>query len=124
MLVWVQVPGRLENVPDVILAPPPLGVAQVPSPRQKVEDDADVPLLRLVTGRFPVTSAPARFTAELVTVCVDPAKCAMPTPGEDATTHVVQVSVRLLDKAPPPPNGDVVLTVRAVGTKDPPAVST
>jgi hypothetical protein len=29
----------------------------VPSPRQKVELDADVPLLRFVTGKFPVTSA-------------------------------------------------------------------
>ena len=35
--------------------PPPAGVAQVASPRQKVEEEADVPLLRLVTGRFPVT---------------------------------------------------------------------
>ena len=33
----------------------PEGVAQVPSPRQKVVDDAPVPLLRLVTGRLPVT---------------------------------------------------------------------
>jgi len=34
---------------------PPDGVAQVPSPRQKVVLDADVPLLRLETGRLPVT---------------------------------------------------------------------
>ena len=32
-----------------------LGVAQVPSPLQKVVLDALVPLLRFVTGRFPVT---------------------------------------------------------------------
>ena len=34
---------------------PPLGVAQVPSPRQKVAEEADVPEFRLVTGRLPVT---------------------------------------------------------------------
>ena len=31
------------------------GVAQVPSPRQNVEADADVPLFKFVTGRLPVT---------------------------------------------------------------------
>ena len=36
-------------------SPVPVGVAQVPSPRQKVDADALVPLFRLVTGRFPVT---------------------------------------------------------------------
>ena len=35
----------------------PLGVAQVPSPRQNVELLADVPLFRLATGRFPATPA-------------------------------------------------------------------
>jgi len=34
---------------------PPEGVAQVPSPLQNVVLDADVPLFKLVTGRFPVT---------------------------------------------------------------------
>ena len=41
--------------------PPPLGVAHVPSPRQNVALDAPVPLLRLVTGKLPVTSL-ARLT--------------------------------------------------------------
>ena len=53
---------------------PPEGAAQVPSPLQNVEDDALVPELRFVTGRFPVTSALAKFTAEDVTACVLPAK--------------------------------------------------
>jgi hypothetical protein len=35
--------------------PPLAGVAQVPSPRQKVVADALVPPLRFVTGRLPVT---------------------------------------------------------------------
>ncbi len=38
------------------------GVAQVPSPRQKVELVADVPLFNLFTGKLPVTSV-AKFTA-------------------------------------------------------------
>jgi hypothetical protein len=36
-------------------SPLPEGVAQVPSPRQKVDDEALVPLFKFVTGRFPVT---------------------------------------------------------------------
>jgi hypothetical protein len=35
--------------------PPPAGVAHVASPRQNVEPEAEVPLLRFVTGRFPTT---------------------------------------------------------------------
>lgn len=60
-----------------------------------------------VAGRRPVTSEPARLTAELVTVCVDPAKWAIPAPGDEASTHEVQVKVKELpnDTAPPPPNG-------------------
>lgn len=42
---------------------PPEGVAQVPSPRQNVLDEAPVPLFRLPTGRLPVTSV-ASDTAE------------------------------------------------------------
>jgi hypothetical protein len=65
----------------------PAGVAHVPSPRQNVELEAEVPEFRFPTGRFPVTSALARLTALLVQVCVDPAKWQSPTPGEDATTR-------------------------------------
>ena len=44
------------------LAPAELaGVAHVPSPRQKVEDEAEVPLFRFDTGRLPLTSE-ARLT--------------------------------------------------------------
>ena len=50
--VWV-VPLRPFN--DVI--PVAGGLAHVPSPLQNVELEALVPLFRLVTGRFPVTSA-------------------------------------------------------------------
>ena len=34
---------------------PAVGVTQVPSPRQKVEAEALVPLFKLVTGKLPVT---------------------------------------------------------------------
>jgi len=37
--------------------------AQVPSPRQYVEDDADVPLFKLATGKLPVTPV-ARETCD------------------------------------------------------------
>jgi hypothetical protein len=40
---------------------PPEGIAQVPSPRQKVEAEAPCPPFRLLTGRLPATSVP-RFT--------------------------------------------------------------
>lgn len=47
-------------VPLVIAVEPMIrlaaeGAAHVPSPRQNVDDDADVPELRLPTGRLPLT---------------------------------------------------------------------
>ena len=39
----------------LVTVPAPAGAAQTPSPRQKVEEEALVPELRFVTGRFPVT---------------------------------------------------------------------
>lgn len=43
------------NVCATLVTDPTPATAQVPSPRQKVEADAPVPLLRFATGRFPVT---------------------------------------------------------------------
>ena len=43
------------GVPEFDTFPPPAGVAQVPSPRQKVELDAEVPPFSRAIGRFPVT---------------------------------------------------------------------
>jgi hypothetical protein len=48
-----------------------VGVAQVPSPRQKVVDDADVPELRLVTGRLPVTPVDSGSPVALVSVTAE-----------------------------------------------------
>jgi hypothetical protein len=56
-------------VPEVVMVPPvmgavvamlvtlplPAGVAQIPSPRQNVDDEAKVPLFRCDTAKFPVT---------------------------------------------------------------------
>jgi hypothetical protein len=55
----------VEIEPEVETFPPPDGVAHVPSPRQKVDDDADVPELRLPTGKLPVTP-PAPPAARLI----------------------------------------------------------
>jgi hypothetical protein len=52
------------SVPAVTF-PPPAGEAQTPSPRKKVDEFAPVPLLRFVTGRFPVTP-PAPEAARLI----------------------------------------------------------
>jgi hypothetical protein len=39
----------------LVTVPAPAGVAQLPSPRQKVEDEAESPEFRFPTGRFPIT---------------------------------------------------------------------
>ena len=49
-----------------VTVPAPAGVAQLPSPRQKVVADAPVPLLRLVTGRLPVTPVVSGKSVALV----------------------------------------------------------
>lgn len=64
-LFWMTLPVVLSNRARALSVeedgpvtspdPPPAGVAHVPSPRQKVEDDAPVPLFRFATGRLPVT---------------------------------------------------------------------
>ena len=49
LVIVTPLPTTLVTVP----APP--GVTHVPSPRQNVEDDAPVPLFRLLVDRLPVT---------------------------------------------------------------------
>ena len=46
-------PLTIDVVP--IVSAPAAGADHVPSPRQNVDDEALVPLLRFVTGRLPVT---------------------------------------------------------------------
>jgi hypothetical protein len=41
------------DAPEPTILPPPLGVAHVPSPRQKVVPDAPVPEFKLATGKLP-----------------------------------------------------------------------
>jgi hypothetical protein len=52
--------------------------AQVPSPRQYVDDDAEVPLLRLVTGKFPVTPVDNGNPVAFVSVPLDGVPSAPP----------------------------------------------
>ena len=85
----------------------PEGVAQVPSPLQNVEDDAEVPELRFVTGRFPVTPV-AKDTfvivlfEPLITLFVsvsEPANVeSVPVVG--SVTFVAPVVVRVKEFAP------------------------
>ena len=93
--------AALVLVPPLIAENPIEIAAHVASPRQKVDDDADSPEFKCDTPRFPVTSAFARFTAEEVTVWVLPAKCAIPAPGDEATTQVAQPIVPLVVNVPP-----------------------
>jgi hypothetical protein len=53
---------------EILLPPPPAGVAHVPSPLQKVTDDALVPEFRFPTGRFPVTPVVSGKPVALVRV--------------------------------------------------------
>lgn len=59
---------------EVVATPPPVppdGVAHVPSPRQKVDADAFVPLLRFPTGRLPVTPEESGNPVAFVSVAAD-----------------------------------------------------
>lgn len=67
----------------VIVSVPVLAV--IPSPLMLVWFASATAMFAV--GRTPLTSAVSE-TAELVTVCVDPTKCAIPAPGEDALTTV------------------------------------
>jgi len=60
----------------------------------------DVPVATLAAGSSPVTSA-VKDTRDDVTVCVLPAKCAIPTPGEEETTQVAHPMVPVVVIGPP-----------------------
>jgi hypothetical protein len=77
----------------------------------------NVPLLTpsppLAGPKIPVTSA-VSDTSELVTVCVLPAKWAIPAPGVVATTHVGQPAVPVVRTVPPVRGALNVREVKAV----------
>ena len=54
--VMVNIVGAVSPTEVTVPVPPDAGVAHVPSPRQNVVPLALVPLFKLATGRFPVTS--------------------------------------------------------------------
>ncbi len=102
-----------------VTVPAPAGVAHVPSPRQKVDPEALVPLFRCATPRLPVTSLDARSTAELVSACAALAKCAKPAAWAAA---VVQVGHEIVpdDTMVPPEIGEVVATLVTLPPPPPP----
>ena len=51
-LVVIGPPVSPVPEPTLVTVPVPVGVAQVPSPRQNVEDDAPVPPFKTPTGRL------------------------------------------------------------------------
>jgi hypothetical protein len=112
----------------LVTLPPAAGVAQVPSPRQNVDAFALVPLLRLVTGRLPVTSvtrltapndgSPTALPCKTVVVVPSDASTVLACPplptikrftvsAAALVTQVKQVIVPLVVIVPPP-MGEVV----------------
>jgi hypothetical protein len=87
-----------------LVTPVPDGVAQVPSPRQKVEPLADVPELRLATGRLPVTSADSDTAPNVGAPAALPCRTVVVVPSE-----AIGVGV-----APAPPPRTSALAVRAI----------
>ena len=77
--------------------PVPAGVPHVPSPRQKVDDVAEVPLFKFVTGRLPVTPVvsgnPVAFVS--VTLVGVPSKGVTNVGDVDSTTDPVPIGARL-----------------------------
>jgi hypothetical protein len=102
--VVVTVPpvsGELNTI--LVTVPLPGGADHVPSPRQKVEALALTPPARLVTGKFPVTSA-ARFTA---------AKLGRPAALPCNNVVVVPVEAKVCSPCDPLPT-TMALAVRAL----------
>ncbi len=93
----------------LVTVPLVAGADQTPSPRQKVEALADVPLFKLVTGKLPVTPETKDI---FVTVLFDPfmvllVKVSVPAnvanvPVVGSVTFVVPVSVLVYAKLPEP----------------------
>src|SRR6185436_16738820 len=94
------VPSNIATRVSVVLlielktSPPPGVVAQTPSPRQNVDDEADVPLLRFATGKFPEMVEAPRLIVKPAPVA--PPVSVLTLVSEDAVTaelSVVPVSV-------------------------------
>lgn len=77
------------NVWATLVTVPEPTDAQVPSPRQNVEEDAEVPELRLVTGRFPVTPVVKGRPVALVKVPLNGVPNAPPFTTNEPTEPVL-----------------------------------
>jgi hypothetical protein len=119
VLVKQGIPPEL-TVPETVSGKaelPPLGVAHVPSPRQKVEEDALVPLFRFVTGRLPVIVEPApRLTLWLVSLPLraPPSERHPITEVVAALQAIVTVWLACEGAAMPRPKDSMIAPVRAV----------
>lgn len=105
-------------LPPFKMSPVPEGVDHVPSPRQKVEALADVPLFKFVTGKFPVTpvvsGSPVAFVS---TKAVGVPSAGVTSVGEVARTGEPDpVAVVQTGKAaaPPPTKISVVAPAASV----------
>jgi hypothetical protein len=104
-------------LPEVTV-PEPVGVAQTPSPRQKVEEEASVPEFKFVTGRLPVTPVvngrPVAFVS--VTALGVPRFGVVRAGDDERTTAPVPVfevaASPLIEKLFPVPAVSYVLFVR------------
>lgn len=86
-------------VKDPVVAAP-AGTAHVASPRQNVDDDALVPLLRLATGKLPVTSALRLTALHVLFPCRSVFAVADPEPRRAVSTVPLVRSAALLILVP------------------------
>lgn len=95
--------------------PEPDGVAQEPSPRQKVEEEADVPEFRFVTGRFPVTPVVRGNPVALVrTSVVGVPRLGVTRVGDVASTTDPEPVVEAAEMAVPLPESMPLIVVERV----------
>jgi len=93
--VVVTVPpvnGELNTI--LVTVPEPGGAAHVPSPRQKVDALALVPLFKFVTGRFPETSVAKLTAAKLGAPPALPCRTVVVLPRELSTVTACEVFPR------------------------------
>jgi hypothetical protein len=60
-----EISPPVKDCPTLVTVPVADGAAHAPSPLQNVEEEAPVPLFRLATGRFPLTSEARLMTFQI-----------------------------------------------------------
>jgi hypothetical protein len=87
VVIVPPVNGELNTM--LVIVPVPGGAAHVPSPRQKVVAEAEVPLFKFVTGRLPETSV-ASATEAKVGAPAPPCSTVVALPKEPSTVSVCE----------------------------------